>query len=190
MNLNIIFAGFSLIVITACGGSADIDSAVEAENKKESVFSGYLSAVDKAKAAQQATNDRQRQLDATLGFDDSSATGQHTLGIVDPGSAPENGDSSGDGSVFDGAVTSMNKARSTRDMLNNRQRKLDAMWGVEPQSASHLDKNDEPSTNVERPTAEEGMLTIVDRAKQIQQSANERERNLEATWGIESQSAR
>ena len=33
MNLNIIFAGFSLIVLTACGGSADIDSAAEAENK-------------------------------------------------------------------------------------------------------------------------------------------------------------
>ena len=110
--------------------------------------------------------------------------------MVDPGSAPENGNSSGDGSVFDGAVTSMNNARSTRDMLNNRQRKLDAMWGVEPQSTSHLDKNDEPSTDIERPTAEEGMLTIVDRAKQIQQSASERERNLEATWGVESQSAR
>lgn len=67
---------------------------------------------------------------------------------------------------------------------------MDAMWGVEPQSTSGVDNNEDALPNSERPVAEGEMLTIVDRARQVQQSANERERNLEATWGVKSQSAR
>jgi len=176
-----VFAGLLFLLLTACSDSADVDSTPDAEQESDSVFSVYLSAVDKAKAAQQAAGDRQRQLDATLGFEDSSAEGQYILGMTNPESGPEYGTASGDEGVFDGAVTSMNKARATRDMLNNRQRKLDAMWGIQSQSTSGAEFIERPTAELRSDTDSEGMTSIIDRAKQAQQSANERERNLEAT---------
>lgn len=48
---------------------------------------------------------------------------------------------------------------------------MDAMWGVETQSTSGADNNEDALPNSERPVAEGEMLTIVDRARQVQQSA-------------------
>jgi len=124
-----IFLVFTSLLIASCGDEqSSTNAALEsADVKKSSVFG---SALDKAKANREAANDRQMRMEAALGYDSSAET-HTTLGMTETSQRPGADDSVEGEGMFGDMHTSMNKAKATQDMLNDRQRQLDALSGGE-----------------------------------------------------------
>jgi len=133
MKSHIALTTFALLLIVGCGGNHNNEQGSADENRastaagESSAFGGYLSALDKAKASQNAVNERQTRMEESLGYDPSIETRQ-TLGMSETSRQPRETYSEDDG-MFGDMHKSMNKARTSRDMLNDRQRQMDSLAG-------------------------------------------------------------
>jgi len=203
MKSRIALIAFAALFIVACGDDSDdekgaADAGQDSDARKEdSVFGGYLVAIDKAKAAGKAANERQTSIEESLGLESSTETRQ-TLGMTETRRTPGETYAETDG-IFSGMIQSVNKAKVSRDMLNDRQKQIDALSGGVPQSTHGIDNAAEapemfaPTVAVENASQaksepEGGMFSGIDRAREVKEAANNRHQELESLAGVQSES--
>ena len=127
MSTRFTFIVLATLFITACGDES-ADQAQSAENSGQSgMFDGYLAAIDKAKTAKSSANARQDGMEEMLGYDPSEVE-TRTLGMTESRTR-EQIELAEETGMFGAVHTSLNKARSARDMLNDRQYQLDELSG-------------------------------------------------------------
>ena len=173
----IIIAVFTL---TACNdesassqGTADGSPSQAGEQEKDGVFDGYLQAVDKAKASSAAANDRQNRMDEMLGYEPGE-TETMTMGMTELNNKAPTDYEESEG-FFGQVQAQINKAKATRDMLNNRTQAMDQLSGG---GTGYVQPEDAPSYG---DTAE----TLSYDARDAADKLNSRMRQLEMITGEE-----
>ena len=205
MKLPIVLLAIAALLMVGCNEDSDdennaSDTGQDSETSKEgSVFGGYLVAIDKAKAAGKAANDRQTSMEETLELD-SSTENRPTLGMAET-SRPTSETYAEEEGLFGDLIMSVNKAKASRGMLNERQRQMDSLLGAGAQSTRESGEladaptmfaptaaNQEQADGETEDETEGGMFSGIDRARELKDAANARHQELESMSGGQSES--
>ena len=205
MKFRIALIVIAALLMVGCNDDSDdeenaSDTDQDSETSREgSLFGGYLVAIDKAKAAGTAANNRQTSMEEALGLD-SSTENHPTLGMAET-SRPSSETYAEETGLFGDLIKSVNKAKASRDMLNQRQRQMDSLLGAGPQSTrengeladaptmfAQTAANEEQTDGETEDETEGGMFSGIDRARELKDAANVRYQELESMSGGPSES--